>query len=310
MIQHPTAGLSIRIAKPIGPTYHEALTVRTFHEDADGELHMSTTPIRAHVIVGGFPVGQHAGHDMDYARTRILQALQETDNVHATVSNDFTDCDKWIRDCQFLVSYVAGPYADDEQTAVIEEWMSNGGRWLALHGSSGGKAVRVEGQGMRRWVKTSYHEALGSFFLTHPPIREFTIHVSEDGHPLTRGLPASYQTQDEPYMIEVIHDDTQVLLTTPDIKAPKYVAEIYGKDSSLLPDGENRALGYVREVGQGAVAYFAAGHCHTPTTNVQVTVDTSINAEHVVPLNFRGAWNTEPFQQLLKNAVAWGTGLA
>ena len=271
---------------------------------------MTATRIRAHVITGGFPVGQHAGHDMDYARMRILETLQTNENVHTTVANDFTDCGKWLKDCQLLITYTAGPYADDEQTTVIQEWMSNGGRWVAFHGSSGGKAVRVEGKAMRRWVKTSYHEALGSFFLTHPPIREFTVNVIDQDHPLTRGLPASYVTQDEPYMIEIIHDDTQLLLTTSDIKAPAYVEEIYGKDSSLLPDGKNRALGYVRQVGKGAVAYFAGGHCHTPTTNVQVTVASNIDADHVVPLSFRGAWNTEPFQQLLRNAIEWGTDAA
>ena len=44
------------------------------------------TPIRVHVIVGGFPPGSHAGHDMDYARVRILQALQADERVHATVA--------------------------------------------------------------------------------------------------------------------------------------------------------------------------------------------------------------------------------
>ena len=267
-----------------------------------------TTPIRVHLVAGGFPPGQHAGHDMDYARVQILQALQSNEDVHVTVSNDFTDCDKWICDCQFLITYTAGPYADDDQTGVIQDWMNEGGRWLALHGSSGGKAVRVGDKGMRRWVKTSYHEALGSFFLTHPPIREFTINVDDADHPLTRGLPASFQIQDEPYMIEVLHPDTQVLLTSTDIKAPQYVAEIYGEDTTLLPDGKKRALGYVRQVGKGAVAYFASGHCHSPTTNVQVTVDNSIDPEHVVPLHFRGAWNNDAFRQILTNAIEWGTG--
>lgn len=270
---------------------------------------MTTTPIRAHVIAGGYPPGQHAGHDMDYARMRILQALQSNQNVQATVSNDFTDCDKWIRDCQFLITYVAGPYADDEQTAVLQNWMSDGGRWLALHGSSGGKAVRIDGSGMRRWVKSAYHEALGGFFLTHPPIREFTLDVVDQNHPLMRNLPSSFRIQDEPYMIEVIHPDTQLLLTTSEIEAPSYVEEIYGEDTSLLPDGKNRALGYVRQVGKGAVAYFAPGHCHTPLTNIQVTVDTNINPDKVVPLQFRGAWTSEPYQQLFKNAIDWGTGV-
>ncbi len=268
---------------------------------------MPATPVRAHLIVGGFPRGQHAGHDMDYARMRLLELLRSAGNVHVTVGNDFTDCDKWLGDCSLLVTYVAGPFADDEQTAVIETWLKGGGRWLALHGSSGGKAVRVEGHRQRRWVKTPYHEALGSFFLTHPPIREFKVDVENADHVLTRGLPSSFQVQDEPYMIEVIHPDTEILLTTTEIEAPRYVAEIYGKDSSLLPDGKRRAIGYVRPVGNGAVAYFTLGHCHTPLTNVQVTVDATINQDNVVPLDFHGVWDTNHYQTLLTNAVKWGT---
>ena len=46
-------------------------------------------PVRVHVVTGGFPAGQTAGHDMDYARLRLLQLLQERQEVHATVANDF-----------------------------------------------------------------------------------------------------------------------------------------------------------------------------------------------------------------------------
>ena len=51
-------------------------------------------PVRVHLIAGGFPVGSPAGHDMDYARLRILQLLQENTNVSTTVTNDFTDIEK------------------------------------------------------------------------------------------------------------------------------------------------------------------------------------------------------------------------
>ena len=265
-----------------------------------------TDPIRAHLVVGGFPVGQHAGHDMDYARLQILTALKSAGNVHVSVCNDFTDCSKWLPDCQLLVTYVAGPFADDEQTAAINAWLERGGRWLALHGSSGGKAVRVEGKLQRRWVKTAYHEALGSFFLTHPPIAEFNVKVENADHPLMKGLPGSFPVRDEPYMIEVIHPDTELLLTTTDIETPDYVPDIYGTDLSLLPDGQRRALGYVRSVGEGAVAYFAFGHCHSPTTNIQVTVDTTISADGSVPRDFHGVWVTEHFRTLLGNALEWG----
>ena len=73
---------------------------------------MTATRIRAHVITGGFPVGQHAGHDMDYARMRILETLQTNENVHTTVANDFTDCGKWLKDCQLLITYTADKKKD------------------------------------------------------------------------------------------------------------------------------------------------------------------------------------------------------
>jgi hypothetical protein len=266
------------------------------------------TPIRAHVIVGGFPPGTHGGHDMDYARLQILQALQADPRVNATVSSDFTDCHKWVADCQLLMTYVAGPYADDQETGVIRDWLAEGGRWLALHGSSGGKAVRLEGSddaapdvptpglGFRRLVKTSYHDALGAYFTSHPPIQEFQVDVADPNHVLTQNLPASFQITDEPYMVQVLHPETRVLLTTSDIAPPPpEVQARYGGDLSLLPDGRSRALAFVREVGKGGVAYIAPGHCSpaSPGTDER----------------FQGPWKTAAYEQLLENAVSWGTGV-
>ena len=271
---------------------------------------MGVRPIRAHVVAGGFPPGKHAGHDIDFARVRILEALQANEDVNGTVGSDFVDCERWIRDCQLLVTYVSGPYADDHTTGVIKDWLADGGRWLALHGSSGGKAARVEGSNRRRMVKMPYHEALGGFFVTHPPIREFQVDVVDSDHVLTHNLPASFRIQDEPYMIEVIHPETRVLLTMemPENPEPDF-AMVSDEDTSLLPDGKSRALGFVRDVGEGGVAYIAPGHCHTPLTNGQPYVDVSVSPDKKTPLHFRGPWETAAYQQLLQNAVAWGTGV-
>ena len=269
-----------------------------------------STPIRVHVVAGGFPPGKHAGHDIDYARIRILMALQSNEDVHTTVSSDFTDCHKWIRDAHLLICYVAGPFADEYQTGVIRDWVGEGGHWLALHGSSGGKAERIgRADGRRRLAKMDYHEALGGFFMTHPPIMEMQVSVADSNHPLTYNLPSTFPVQDEPYMVEVIHPDTQVLLTTEDIVSPPYVEEIYGGDLSLLPDGKSHALGFARKVGEGEIAYIAPGHCHTPLTNMQRSVHESISPDHVTPMRFRGPWGTDAYEQLLKNAIDWGIGV-
>jgi hypothetical protein len=265
-----------------------------------------TTPRRAHLIAGGFPPGSQAGHDHDYARLRLLSLLAEAD-VPASVANDFADVEKWLPVSRLLITYVAGPYPDAAQCRGIQTWLEAGGHWLGLHGVSGGRAERVEGSRQRRTVKTEHHALLGSYFLTHPPICKIHVDVKDPGHRLTRGLGAGFDVEDEPYFIELQHpSSTRILLTAdygPGATSPT-IGTLYPKDTSLQPDGRTRVLGYTRDVGRGAVAYVALGHCHNPairTARSQDPTDTT-------PLTFRGSWETEAFTTLLKNAVAWGVG--
>ena len=172
--------------------------------------------IRAHVIAGGFPPGKPAGHDHDYARLRILEQLKERDHVHTSVSGDYTDIEKWLPECRLLVTYVAGPFADEHGNTVLRQWLEAGGRWLALHGSSGGKAVRRPDTSKREMVEMPYHETLGGFFLSHPPIRKFRVDLVDAQHPLTRGLPESFETIDEPYMVELQAPERSQLLLSAD----------------------------------------------------------------------------------------------
>ncbi len=196
-------------------------------------------PARAHVITGGFPAGSMGGHDQDYARLRLLGLLAERD-IPASVGNDFADVAKWLPVSRLLVTYVAGPYPDAAQCQVIEEWLESGGHWLALHGTSGGRAQRVEGARMRRTIRTEHHAVLGSMFLTHPPIQEFRVDVRAPGSPLTKGLGASFVVEDEPYFIELTNPaNTQILLTADyGPSAAGATQGLYDKDTSLQPDGK------------------------------------------------------------------------
>jgi type 1 glutamine amidotransferase len=257
--------------------------------------------MKAHLITGGFPPGSSAGHDHDYARLRLLGLLAEQ-NVAASVANDFTDIEKWLPLSRLLITYVAGPYPDAVQCRAIRIWLEAGGRWLGLHGTSGGRAERVEGLRNRRTVKTEHHSLLGSFFLTHPPLCRFRVDVTDTAHPLTRGIGASFEVEDEPYFIELQNPaSTRIMLTAdygPDVVSDS-VKDLYGSDSSLQPDGRTRVLGYTRAVGMGEVAYFALGHCHNPNSR-------PARAGDPTPHVFRGAWETDAFARLLRNAIAWG----
>jgi type 1 glutamine amidotransferase len=260
----------------------------------------SAMPRRVHLIAGGFPPGSAAGHDHDHARLQMLQLLAEQD-VDASVANDFTDVAKWLPLSRLLITYVAGPYPDAAHCDAIRAWLEAGGRWFGLHGTSGGRAERVEGMRQRRTVKAEHHALLGSYFLTHPPIRRFRVDVRDTGHPLTRGLGSAFEVEDEPYFIELQHPDTTHILLTaeygPDAVSPS-IGPIYPRDTSLQADGRTRVLGYVREIGTGAVAYVALGHCHKPATR-------QAGADAASPV-YRGAWENAAFLALLRNAIAWG----
>ena len=261
---------------------------------------------RAHLIVGGFPLGSAAGHDMDFVRIELLRKLYES-GYATTVGNSFADVAAALHGVDLMVSYVAGPYPDDEQCQAINDWLASGGKWFALHGTSGGRAKRIDGSRQRQMVKLAHHDLLGAFFLNHPPVRRFDVAIEAPTHPLLAGLPQSFEVTDELYLIEP-RGETTVLLTTdlPKDPSPPGFGFVYDEDTSIGKDGKTRVLGLERKVGDGAVAYVALGHCHSPATNSQPFVDDSVTASGETPKTFRGAWENEAFGRILDNAMRWG----
>jgi uncharacterized protein len=207
---------------------------------------------------------------------------------------------------------VAGPYPDEDQNRLIRDWLEAGGRWFALHETSGGRAAVVgDNRRTRRMVKGSHHVTLGAFFLNHPPVRKFRVDVAGRNERLTRDLPASFEVMDELYLIELQDPDAcSVLLTTelPRDPSPPGFGFLYDRDTALMPDGKTRVLGYTREVGRGGVVYIALGHCHSPGSNVQPFVDASVTPSRETPRLFRGSWETAAFAQILRNGIEWGIG--
>jgi hypothetical protein len=294
-----------RPIEPDGQKDLESVGQRRYDKTMNGP-----TRSRVHVITGGFPPGSAAGHDMDYARLRILQLLQEHPNVLSTVANDFADLATWLPGSQLLITYVAGPYLNDAQNQVMRQWLEAGGRWLALHGTSGGRAVRLtEPRSGRKMVKTSHHETLGSFFLNHPPLRKFSVHVTDRQHALTRGLPPSFEVIDELYLIELQQPSASHILLTTELDkdpSPPGFGFVYDEDTAVLPDGKTRVLGYSKNMGKGAVTYIALGHCHATSDHRQRIVDPSVQLSEDGLRLFRGSWETKPFAQLLRNGITWG----
>ena len=81
---------------------------------------------RVHMITGGYPVGALPGHDMDFARIRLLELLEER-GVQATVGNDFTDIHRWLPGTALMLTYTAGPHLDGDQNQLVRRWMEGRG---------------------------------------------------------------------------------------------------------------------------------------------------------------------------------------
>lgn len=265
---------------------------------------------RVHLITGGFPPGSVAGHDMDYARLHLLQMLRDRDDVTVTTANDFQDIERWLPGTDLLMTYVAGPFPAGAGNEALSRWLEEGGRWFALHGTSGGKAVKMERDGIpvKKMVKAEHHRTLGCFFLNHPPLCEFEVSVTGE-HRVTRGLPRRFAVKDELYLIELQDPDaSHILLTTElaDDPSPPGFGFVYDEDTSVQPDGKTRVLGYARPTGRGEVVYVGLGHCHVGRDGSRSPVDRSIDPDGIMPPEFHGVWESDEFARLIRNAIAWG----
>jgi len=248
---------------------------------------------------------------MDFARFQLLQKLGAWDDLTVTTANDFQDIERWLPGLDFLITYVAGPYPTGTGNRALLDWLKSGGRWFALHGTSGGKAVKTEhnGRPVRKMVKGEHHQTLGCFFLNHPPICEFQVSVAAE-HRVTQNLPARFTVRDELYLVELLDPRaSRILLTTELVEdpSPPGFGFFYDDDTSLQPDGKTRALAYARPMGRGEVVYVGLGHCHTGRIDSPSPVDTSIDPQGIMPPEFHGVWETEAFAILIQNAIAWGT---
>lgn len=281
-------------------------------------LNKPTRSERAHLVLGGYPAGAHTGHDLDYVRLRLLSMLADYPSLRTSVSGDYEDLEKYLPRSSVLITYTAGPYPDASANQLLTQWLEGGGRQLALHGSSASWRTEPDKDypDVQRMMKLDFHDTLGCRFVGHPPLRRIRVDVVDIGHPLARGLPPHFEVEDELYFNAPEGEQEQhYFLTTqmPEDPTPEdwrahLPRQLHGRAhrSALLPDGRSLPVAYTKPVGRGAVAYIALGHAHSACTNLQPNVDATIDPNGKSPPVFRGPWESEAFQTLLCNGIAWG----
>ncbi|MEM9515979.1 MAG: ThuA domain-containing protein [Actinomycetota bacterium] len=233
-------------------------------------------------------------HDVDFARLRLLELLNEHDDFRVRVQPDYEDADA-IAAGSILVSYTCNVRPSEHAQQTIRNWVEDGGRWVALHGTNSaldlGTPKGVDSpRAFPLWADT-----LGSQFIAHPPIAPYRVDVSDDTHWLVAGVEP-FDTDDELYLCEHADRDALVPLLHTDWRG---VAT--GFVESDWTDGPERHLVmYLRELGSGAVLYNTLGHCRGHYDMVPV-VD-------YYPVIERGSWEQPAYFELLRRSLRWARG--
>jgi type 1 glutamine amidotransferase len=236
--------------------------------------------VDAYLVCGG------KYHDVDYARLELLKLLAEHDEVRTQVAHDYADTDA-IGASKFLVTYTCDVRPSEPQQRALADFVSGGGRWLALHGTN--SILEFAGTGFETpRSHPLFMETLGSQFLGHPPIAPYTVTPCSDD-PLVAGVEP-FEADDELYLCEY-HGKLEPLLET------RFTGKAPGFAEGEWPDDEPRWVMYRKAIGKGAVLYNTLGHCRGH-------YDMRPLMDHYPQIE-RGAWELPVFYELLRRSIRW-----
>ena len=244
--------------------------------------------IDAYLVAGG------KYHDIDFARLEILKLLAEQPRLKVQVGADYSDIDA-ICACDFLITYTCDVMPTEAQTRRLTEYVSNGRKWFALHGTNsilrflepaadGGLRVDCPDD------NPEFMALLGSQFMAHPPIQPYKVHVTDPQHVLVRDIP-TFTVDDELYLCRM-HGTHQTLMhchwSEP---VESFVRVGWMKDTDIQP------VLYLHTYGAGEVLYFTLGHCRGKY-DMQPLIE-----EYPTPE--KGAWKTAEYFEVLRRGIRW-----
>ena len=234
-------------------------------------------------------------HDFDYARLQLLDALASREQVRTRVYENY-DCLDALSAADLLVTFTCDVRPDTSQQRALLDFVSRGGRWLALHGTNA--AIEPPPPGGERIFSTprvlgDVAALLGSQFLGHPPIAPYEVQIAQPDHPLVCDVKP-FMVTDELYISE-LHGPLDVVLHT------HFNGTCRGFVEGAVHDDEPRPVLYLRRHGDGEVCYFTLGHCRGRYDMQSMGVDD-------LGVTDRGSWVVPEFRTVLDRCITWGVG--
>lgn len=253
-----------------------------------------TDVTRIYMISGG------RFHDFDLARLKMLNILAEDESFRTTCASNFNDIGD-LDGYRGLVLFTCDLIPNEAQTAVLEAFVRRGGRILALHAANApleftdGPPIVTSGVSIPGLVKEptaetapAFMSLLGSRFRAHLASQEIHVHVEDSKHVLTRGL-TDFKLVDEPYIAAIL-GEIRVLLSA------RYKGDAPGYVLGHWADDPPRPQLYVKDHGEGSVAYMPLGHCCG-------VYDMRPLMQKAPPV--RGPWDDATYLELVRRGLHW-----
>lgn len=232
-------------------------------------------------------------HNIDHARVEILKLLAEQPRIKVQVGADYSDIDA-ICESDILITYTCDVIPSEQETTRLCEFINSGKKWFALHGTNSilrfleptetGPQVDCPKE------NPAFMEILGSQFMSHPPIHEYDVLVTEPDHPLVKDIP-TFKVDDELYLCEFYGEYQTLLHTHWSAPVENFIREEWMKETDVQP------VLYIHPYGKGQVLYLTLGHCRGKY-DMQPLME-----EYPVPEE--GAWRTAEFYELLRRGIQW-----
>lgn len=213
------------------------------------------------------------------------------EEVRTRVFEDYSHVDALAR-ADLLVTYACDVRPSPSEQETLANWVANGGRWLALHGTNAAidQPIPPSTQYTTPAVLGRLPDVLGSRFLGHPSIEPYTVEVTAPEHPLVSGLKP-FAVRDELYVSE-LHPPLEVLLHA------QYRGACPGFTDADATDDEQRPVLYLKQHGAGTVCYFTLGHCRGRYDIQDLGVDDLFHTD-------LGSWLVPEFRTVLARCLRW-----
>lgn len=130
-----------------------------------------------------------------------------------------------------------GDVFDEQEKAAFHAYIRNGGGFVGVHAATDTEY---------KWPW--YNQLVGAYFKSHPQQQDAILHITDDAHPATTGLPKEWKRWDEWYNFKDIQPHIKVLMR---------IDETSYKGGQ---NGNNHPISWYHEFEGGKSFYTALGH--------------------------------------------------